>query len=78
MNCFNRRIMNSVDASEIDVCDLRWLRLNWVRPYHKPWAASLRSPTIGSLLEFTTRCEVDSVPVDSPAARRLYRTLAVR
>ena len=60
---------------------VRWLLgqgLLWVRPVKRSWASTLREPTIGRYIEFTSQWELDSVLVQSSEGRRLIRETAVR
>jgi len=57
--------------------DLMIMRLIWVRPVIRPWAATLRNPTTGRLVEFLQYQDVGCVLVDSPKGRRLLRRLCV-
>lgn len=50
----------------------------WVRPVRRSWAASLREPTVGRYIEFTSFWEVGSVLVQSFDGMRLIRRIAVR
>lgn len=51
-------------------------KLVWVRPYHRDWQNSLRNPSVGRMLEFFRHREVGCVHVRSPAARKLFYSLA--
>lgn len=60
---------------------VRWLLdvgFLWVRPVRRSWAATLREPTVGRYIEFTSQWELGSVLVQSPEGRRLIRQTAVR
>jgi hypothetical protein len=55
---------------------LEWLEDHgyiWIQPVVRPWRATLRTPTVGRLLELTTYEDVGSVNVRSAAGRKLLR-----
>ena len=47
----------------------------WIKSHARPWRATLRSPTVGRMVELTTYEDVGSVNVRSAAGRRLLRGL---
>ena len=57
---------------------LEWLEdqgYHWICPHVRPWRATLRSPTVGRMVELTTFEDVGSVNVRSAAGQRLLRGL---
>jgi hypothetical protein len=65
-------------------CDLgkglymKWLEDQgylWVSPHVRPWLSTLRSPTVGRMVELTTFEDVGSVNVRSVAGRKLLKGL---
>jgi hypothetical protein len=55
---------------------LEWLEDQgycWIKTVVRPWRATLRSPTVGRLLELTTYEDVGSVNIRSAAGRKLLQ-----
>lgn len=46
----------------------------WIKTHVRPWKSTLRSPTLGRMVELTTYEDVGSVNVRSAAGRRLLRS----
>jgi hypothetical protein len=50
----------------------------WIRPYVRPWEATLRCPISGSVVELVAEDLARCVPIDSEEAQRLIRSIASR
>jgi len=51
------------------------MKFFWVRQVMRPWVATLRDPTVGTLLEFLEVKDIDCVRIDSLEAAKLYKRL---
>jgi len=52
--------------------------LHWIRPVIRPWAQTLRDPTVGVLVELTAYEDVGSMRLGTRASRRLLGRIASR
>jgi hypothetical protein len=71
------RIVKSYEMTIDAIVGFKQQGFRWVRRCEVPWERSLRSPTVGSLLEVTDRHVSGAVRIDSCDAVRLYVRLAV-
>ena len=70
-------LIRSVTVSAEDLILFKRQGFHWVRRRPQTWVQGLRNPTSGSMLELTRYWNVDSVPIGSREALRLFLRLAV-
>lgn len=73
-----RKMIWSCDLANTNIQEIMAAGYLWVRPIPRPWAATVRNPTIGRYVELTSQWDLGAVEIGSRAGRRLLRQLAVR
>jgi hypothetical protein len=73
-----RKMVWSCDLVGTDIQQLTAAGYLWVRPIPRPWALTVRNPTIGRYVELTSQWDTGAVELSSREGRKLLRQLAVR
>lgn len=73
-----RRIVWSCDLADMNIQEVMAAGYLWVRPVRRPWAKTLRNPSVGRYLELLSHWDVGAVELTSREGRRYMNQLAVR